>query len=336
MKYKFSALVLVGVLVFVIVIAFLFSQSKRQVNTPLNAAPGSTVVKKVALQNDFTGAKVVPSDLLQGCFGQDCIPSINSPKFESAKQAFWLKDEDTVFAIDYKGVRRAYPQRILNWHEIVNDTITGDPIAITFCPLCGSAVAFERKVNGVITELGVSGKLHDSNLAMYDRFEGNLWQQITGEGIVGPAARRNEKLKKIKIATTTWGKWEKEYPATELLSRDTGYSRDYDQYPYGTYEQDDQIYFGVQNLNRKLQIKTIVYGIEVNNAAKAYPASVFDKNLKIDDTVGETPIRLEKTPGGEIRVTDLQTNKQITPIRLFWFAWAAFHPNTELYTSTGK
>ncbi|MBI2621227.1 MAG: DUF3179 domain-containing protein [Candidatus Levybacteria bacterium] len=296
------------------------------------AEPGSTVVNKVSFQTDFSGAKIKPEDLLQGCFGgKDCIPSIDNPKFESANEAGWLNDNDIVFAIDYEGVQRAYPQRIMNWHEIVNDTLLNKPVAVTFCPLCGSAVAFERKVNRVITEFGVSGKLHNSDLVMYDRYEGNLWQQITGEAIVGPGARRNEKLKQIPIVTTTWGEWYKEHPDTLVLSRDTGFSRNYDQYPYGTYEQDDEIYFGVKDLNRQLQIKTVVYGVELDGLSKAYPESVFDKKKIIEDTVGNTSIRLERTDSGQIKATNLQTQEEVIPIRLFWFAWAAFHPDTELY-----
>jgi len=213
----------------------------------------------------------------------------------------------------------------------VNDTIGGTPVAITFCPLCGSALAFERTVDEVITEFGVSGKLHNSDLVMYDRYEGNLWQQITGEAIVGPGARRDEKLKQIPIVTTKWGEWKKEQPDTEVLSRDTGHSRDYDAYPYGTYEQDDELYFGVKNLDKKLQIKTVVYGIEVNSASKAYPENVFDQQPVITDAVGGTPVQLEKTGEGKIVVTNLQTQEEIIPIRLFWFAWAAFHPDTEVY-----
>jgi len=312
-------------------------ESRFKINDQLNpqnkkANSGETVVRKVSLQNDFNGAKVKKEDLLQGCFGgKDCIPSIDKPKFESAKQASWLRDEDIVFAIDYKDVQKAYPQTILNWHEIVNDEISGNPIAVTFCPLCGSALAFERKVNGVITEFGVSGKLHNSDLVMYDRYEGNLWQQITGEGIVGPAPRRNEILKQVPIITTTWGKWKKEHPNTQVLSRDTGHTRNYDQYPYGTYEQDDQLFFGVKGLDKSLQIKTVVYGVEINRSSKAYPESVFDEKKIIEDTVGNVAIRLEKTKAGQIKVTNLQTNEEIIPIRLFWFAWASFHPETKLY-----
>ncbi|MBI2028213.1 MAG: DUF3179 domain-containing protein [Candidatus Levybacteria bacterium] len=333
---KFIILI-IGIIVLIIWVLINMPKIWTQIDqsrggTPVQkASPGEIVVRKVSLQNDFTGAKVKQEDLLQGCFGQDCIPSIDSPKFESAQDASWLRGEDRVFAIDYKETQRAYPQRILNWHEIVNDTITGDPIVITFCPLCGSALAFERKVDGVITELGVSGKLHNSDLVMYDRYEGNLWQQVTGEGIVGPAARRNEILKQVPIITVPWGQWKKEHPGTQVLSRDTGHSRNYDQYPYGTYEQDDEIYFGVKDLNRQLQIKTVVYGVEINGSSKAYPESVFDKRKVVEDTVGNTAIRLERTDSGQIKVTNLQTQEEIIPIRLFWFAWAAFHPDTELF-----
>ncbi|MBI4004685.1 DUF3179 domain-containing protein [Candidatus Roizmanbacteria bacterium] len=293
---------------------------------------GETVVRDVALQKDFTRAKVKPENLVQGCFGgKDCIPSIDNPTFESAKQSNWLQENDVIFGVDYKGIQRAYPQRILNWHEIVNDMIASDPIVVTFCPLCGSALAFERNVNGIITEFGVSGKLHNSDLVMYDRYEGNLWQQITGEGIVGPAARRNERLKQIPITTTTWETWKKQHPTTEVLSRDTGHVRNYDQYPYGTYEQDDELYFGIKNLNKQMQVKTVVYGIEVNGSSKAYPENIIEKKKTIEDTVGITPIRLERTDAGQVKVTNLQTQKEIIPIRLFWFAWAAFHPETELY-----
>ena len=151
------------------------------------------------LQTDFSGAKVKEKEVFQGCPRKDCIPSINYPKFTLGKSVAWLSDSDIVFGISYMGIQRAYPQKILNWHEIVNDKVGDKYLAITFCPLCGSAVAFERIVDGMVTELGVSGKLHNSDLILYDRFEGNLWQQITGEAIVGPAARRNERLKYFPV-----------------------------------------------------------------------------------------------------------------------------------------
>jgi len=220
----------------------------------------------------------------------------------------------------------------MNWHEIVNDEINGTPVAVTFCPLCGSALAFERIVDGVITEFGVSGKLHNSDLVMYDRYEGNLWQQITGEAIVGPAARRDEKLKQVPIITTTWKEWKEEHPETEVLSLDTGFTRDYSNYPYGTYEENEELLFGVKGLDKSLHIKAVVYGLEINGKSKAYPETVFEETSVITDTIGDIPIRLERDDSGEVTVTNLETGEEIIPIRLFWFAWAAFHPDTELFT----
>jgi len=290
------------------------------------------IVRQVRLADDFTGAKVERSDLLQGCPVMDCIPSIEDPVFESAEAADrWLNHDDRIFAVYYQGIARAYPQRILNWHEIVNDWFEDVPVAVTFCPLCGSAVAFERRVDGIVTEFGVSGLLHNSDLVMYDRYEGSLWQQITGEAIVGKAARRDERLQQVPIITVNWQQWKEEHPDTAVLSRDTGFSRDYGRYPYGTYEEDDQLLFGVPGLDTSLQIKTVVYGIEVGDHSKAYPESAFDQSPVIEDTVGTTPVYLEREADGTITVTNLQNGESIIPIRLFWFAWAAFHPDTEVY-----
>lgn len=296
------------------------------------AQAGETVVRDIALQNDFDGAKIAERELLQGCAGQDCIPSIDEPVFETAEQAgAWLDPEDRVFTIEYKGEFRAYPQRILNWHEIVNDTIAGDPIAITFCPLCGSAVAYEREVNGVITEFGVSGKLHNSDLVMYDRYEGNLWQQITGEAIVGPAARRDEYLAPVNIFTTTWAEWVAEHPETLVLSRETGFIRDYSAYPYGTYEEDDRLLFGVEGTDTTLQIKTVVYGVEAGGESKAYTEEALRRDGTIEDKLGGVPLLIEYTDADELYVTELLEGEDIPHVRLFWFAWAAFHPDTQLY-----
>lgn len=291
-----------------------------------------TIINNVKLQNNFNGAKVAKKDLVQGCFAKDCIPSIDKPNFENVTQAdSWLNPDDRVFAINFKGKARAYPQRIMNWHEIVNDEIENTPIAITFCPLCGSALAFERSVNGITTEFGVSGKLHNSDLVMYDRYEGNLWQQVTGEAIVGPAALRNEKLVQIPITTATWSKWKQKHPDTQVLSRDTGFTRNYNQYPYGTYEKDDELLFGVKGLDKSLQIKTPVYGIEIDKHFKAYPESIFKTQTQTTDRLGDVTITIKKQESGEIIVTRNDTGENIVPIRLFWFAWAAFHPDTEIY-----
>ena len=242
---------------------------------------------QVRLSTDIRGAKVDLAAVQQGCAFQDCIPAITNPQFDSAAAASkWLYTSDVVFGISYRGVKRAYPQRILNWHEIVNDTIAGGPVLVTFCPLCGSALAFHRMMDGHAVAFGVSGLLYNSDLIMYDRRTGSLWQQFTGQAIVGSAVQRNEQFKELPITTTTWRTWKHAHPTTEVLSRRTGYDRDYDQYPYGSYEQDNELYFGIQHSDRRLPLKTVVYGIEVAGAAKAYTVDVLLRHRSLEDVVG--------------------------------------------------
>ncbi len=288
--------------------------------------------KQVQLTRDYSGAKVDRRDLIMGCRGKDCIPSIEQPDFESVADAdLWLEPTDVIFGVDIDGVQRAYPQNIMNWHEIVNDEINGVPVAITFCPLCGSAVGFERTVNGKEAEFGVSGFLHENDLIMYDRNEGNLWQQITGEGIVGQAAKRNEVLTQIPVITSTWMAWKSEFPETEVLSRNTGYSRDYDHYPYGTYESDDRILFGNKEADTALHPKAVVYGVELGGESRAYPEEILIEMHTITDTLGDTEIIVSRAASGAVTVRLTDGKPGPVPIRLFWFGWAAFHPNTSIY-----
>ena len=293
------------------------------------------VVNKVKLSTDFTNAKVKKEDLIKGCFGgKDCIPSLDSPKFETFSQAdMWMNYSDTIFVLSLGGETKVYPQKILNWHEIVNDTINNEPIAVTFCPLCGSAIAFKRTVNGVVTQFGVSGFLHNSDLVMYDRYEGSLWQQISGEAIVGPAVNRNEKLTPVLMQITTWGDFKqgKENKDIKVLSIKTGFNRDYNQYPYGTYESDGELYFGVDNLNTKLPLKEVVYGVEVEGVHKAYPLKRILELRKVKDTLNNVPLLIEAQKDNTIKVKRLDTNKEIVPLRLFWFAWASFYPDTLIF-----
>lgn len=276
--------------------------------------------------------KIDPSKIEKGCFaGKDCIPSIDNPIFENTSDGEkWLDDEDVIFGIEYKDEKRAYPQKILNYHEIVNDTIAGDSIAITFCPLCGSAIAYERIVGGEVTEFGVSGKLHNSDLIMYDRNNENYWGQITGEAIVGEAAKRGEVLKKVLLSIVSWKEWKENNPNSQILSKNTGYERDYDLYPYDTYEENGDIYFSVQSSDSRLHPKEVVYGFQINEDIKAYTEEVLKNEKIISDEIGGKKFIINYLENGEVVMKDEGGNEH-TSIRNFWFAWVAFYPDTELY-----
>ncbi len=262
---------------------------------------------------------------------RDGIPSIDNPKFVTLVEADqWIEDNELVLGITYKGVKRVYPLQIMVWHEIVNETIAGDSLLITYCPLCGSGIAFERVINGEAVEFGTSGKLYNSNLVMYDRKTETYWSQIDGRAIFGELT--GMKLKMVRIDTVTWKEWKTAHPDSEVLSQDTGFSRQYGRDPYGGYYEDDFILFPVENEDDRIHPKTVVFGVEIDGAFTAYKEDDLKEFKVIDDTVGGVKIRIEREDAGTIMVTNLDTGAEIIAERRFWFAWYAFHPETGLYS----
>lgn len=285
---------------------------------------------EIKLTKDGTKYLVHPSKIRSGGPPKDGIPSIDSPRFVSVREADgWIEDNELVLAINYKGVKRVYPLQILVWHEIVNETIAGDPILITYCPLCGSGIAFERMINGTAVEFGTSGKLYNSNLVMYDRKTDTYWTQIDGRAITGELT--GMKLKAVSIDTVVWRDWKKEHPDSEVLSNETGFSRSYGRDPYGSYYEDSFLMFPVENEDKRVHPKTVIFGIEVNGAYKAYREDDLLKNPVIEDTVNGVKIRVTRSRDGTVRIMNLETDEEIVKERDFWFAWYAFHPETSLY-----
>ena len=280
---------------------------------------------------------VDPSKLVGGGPPKDGIPSIDNPKFDSAQAAWdWLKSDDTVFGIVVKGEARAYPQRVIVWHEIVNETIAGEPILITYCPLCQTALAFERKIDGNEVEFGVSGKLYNSNLVMYNRTNDkisteSLWTQAGGEAIVGDFT--GKKLKKITLDTVKWKDWVAKHPNTKVLSQDTGYARDYDNDPYGDYYTSAGVIAPLENEDDRLFEKAIVFGIGVGDKTKAYPEEELKKTPKFTDEFAGKTLEITRNSDGSVRVKNITDGEEVVPEIGFWFSWAAFHPDTELYSA---
>ena len=268
-----------------------------------------------------------------GCFsGKDCIPSIDNPKFITASQASYLLEDEFVIGLFRNEEARAYPLSVLNWHEIVNDKVGDEYIAVSFCPLCYTGNAFIREVDGSPSEFGVSGYLINSNLVMYDRNTDSLWEQLTGKAIVGPQI--GKKLKKITVSTVPWADWKEQHPDTVVLSTDTGFSRNYTEFPYGDYNTSRDIFFSVENRDDRLFEKELTYGIVVNDNAKAYSKAALDEQYpeggEFDDTVGGHPVKVSWM-NGTFTAEDYETGEEIVAEINFWFAWAAFYPGTEVW-----
>lgn len=270
---------------------------------------------------------VDPNDLLSGGPPKDGIPSIDNPKFTSVDEAKWIPETAEVFLLEGIEEIKIYPQPILVWHEIVNDLIDQTPVAVTYCPLCGSSVAYIRIVNDKTTTFGTTGKLYNSNLVMYDRLTDTYWTQIRGEAIIGELA--GDKLEKIPLQTMTWKTARERFPQAKVLSRETGHNRDYTRDPYSSYYDSDSLFFPVENSDSRLHSKTIIIGLSVNEEDKAYPEFLLKEQKIITDTLGGNKLTITYDDGF-IKIIDEEENS-LAWERDFWFAWAAFHPKTKIY-----
>jgi hypothetical protein len=277
--------------------------------------------------DESTKKTVELANLQQGCPARDCIPSIDTPKYLSAEEAE-LSDDDIVVTLSYEGEYRAYPTRILDHHEIVNDTIAGTPLAITWCPLCGSAVGLHRQVGDEVTEFGVSGVLYNSDLVLYDRATETLWDQIEAKGIVGPMT--GEQLRFIPVSMTQWGRWRQAHPDTLVLSEDTGFEEDYSVDHYAEYRDSTRLFMPVSNSDDRIHPKTVVYGFELESGSIAFDAALLGDELSYSHETGGETWELLASDDGVVTLRGPDQESVYAPIRLFWFAWYTFHPQTEL------
>ena len=313
---KTRILALVGILLGVLVYKFAFS-----------AGPSNGF--------DLSNATLPRDEILHGGPPRDGIPALSNPKLIAAVEAEYLEPTDRGVGVTLKDQSRAYPIAILNWHEIVNDEIGGQRFAVTYCPLCGTAVAFDATIDGRPTDFGVSGLLYNSDVLLYDRDTESLWSQILSESVSGK--RVGQKLTPIPISHTTWRDWLERHPDTMVLSDDTGHSRDYQRDPYAGYEESRHTYFAVNNeAPDSYHPKEIVAGLEVDGVYKAYPFIELDKQGKnqFSDNVNGTQFNFAwDTENRSITITDTG-GREVASIQGFWFAWFAFHPDTEIFKAT--
>ncbi|HHH36978.1 MAG TPA: DUF3179 domain-containing protein [Gammaproteobacteria bacterium] len=283
---------------------------------------------------DLTGALVPVEEILAGGPPRDGIPAIDRPRFERADAAR-LDDGDRVLGLRRNGVAKAYPVAILNWHEIVNDRLGDEPVVITFCPLCGSGVAFSARALGTVHHFGVSGLLYNSDVLLYDRETGSLWSQLLGQAVTGPL--RGTPLQMLPLTHTTWGHWRHDHPDSLVLSRDTGYARDYDRDPYAGYVDSAGVFFPVRHRDPRFHPKARVLGLVLDGRAKAWPFSELSRarGKTIEDRLGGRRLRIRFDAGSETAVIEDEAGRPLPGTVLFWFAWYAFHPDTAVYRHPG-
>ncbi len=286
------------------------------------------------LSNDFdlSTSSLPREQILRGGPPRDGIPALSDPRLIPAKDAAYLKPTDRIVGISLKGQARAYPIAILNWHEIVNDSIDGLRFAVTYCPLCGTAITFDATIDGSPTDFGVSGLLYNNDVLLYDRETESLWSQVLGEAISGERVGR--KLTPLPTRHTTWRDWRERHPDTLVLSDDTGHFRDYQRNPYAGYEESRHTYFALtRTAPDYYHPKEVVVGLGINGVYKAYPFIELDKQGKsrFSDSVNGSRFDFAwDSVNRSVTITD-SSGQPVAGIQGFWFAWFAFHPDTEVY-----
>jgi hypothetical protein len=241
-------------------------------------------------KTDFSKHGVPLSEISSGGPPRDGIPPLDHPQFVKPEEAAkWIKGREPVIALDLDGSHRAYPLQILIWHEIVNDQVARVPVTVTFCPLCDTAIVFDRRVDGRILDFGTSGNLRKSDLVMWDRQTESWWQQATGTAIVG--ALTGTVLSVFPAAIVSFSTFSQAYPDGSVLSRETGFDRTYGENPYPGYDDAKTPPFLFKGpTDGRLPPKEKVVAVSVGGDDVAYPYSVLQKRGVVQDTVGGTPI----------------------------------------------
>ncbi len=292
------------------------------------------------------------ANIVSGGVPKDGIPAIDEPQFADTPPS-GLEPGDPVFGVVRDGDAKAYPQYILVHHEIVNDAIAGHPVAVTYCPLTGTAQGFER---GPV-EFGVSGRLVNSNLTMYDRGTDSWWPQILATAIKGPLT--GESLREFRVVWTTWKRWARAYPETAVLTEETGFSRRYGVDPYGQYNETRGYYSSPRTLFEPLQgdsrahPKAVVVGTRTETGALAFDKAALLSQRVLTGHIGETPhvavadtdlatgyvyanpesatveaLADGYTLDGTTYDADALPLDRSLAFDAMWFAWAGFYPES--------
>ncbi len=342
---------------------------------------------------DFDRASVPLSDFVSGGPPKDGIPSIDDPRFETLRVADrWLEATDPILVVESDGTVKAYPLAILVWHEIVNDEVGGLPVVVTFCPLCNTALVFERQIDGRLLDFGTTGRLRLSDLVMYDRQTESWWQQALGEAIVGELT--GTRLSPVVANTLGWADVRRLYPDVQVLSRDTGHpsyrdSGRYGRNPYVRYDSRDRPYglfkgktsydlpalervaaidsgrgwaapfsdltregvahgeigglefvvFWSPGASSALDASRIAAGKDVGQSA-AFDRRLDGRSLTFESVEGENGRYRDRETDSEWDLTGRAIGGPLEGRRLvpvphsnpFWFAWAAFRPDTEIWS----
>ena len=357
MKKSKKSIIIIFLIIIIIAILFFINQNNEK------QIEDTEIIKYNENQVILGKPRIIPD------VPKDAIPPLDFPEYVNADEVDFLDGSDIVIGIEINGDARAYPIRILNWHEIVNDNIGGQDVVVTYCPLCKSSILFSRVLDGRLLSFGNTGSLYESTLLMYDRETESLWCQVGGRAIEGEL--KGKRLEMLPSTTTRWKDWRNLYPNTLVLSPDTGYRRNYESNPYSTYDRvkDSLPPFPISLVDKRLSPKELILGVVFDDAKKAYPINQLGWKV-INDEVGDENIVVFTRPkltsvffaelNGDIlefelvdqTIVDKNTKSEwnflgqaikgslegkrlrSAPIvYAFWFGWVVEYPDTKLFSN---
>ncbi len=261
----------------------------------VRSSPRNVTTSGLGLHRDRSTPDGVPEPLVEfdevrsGGPPPDGIPPVDEPRFLRVEDVDFLADNEPVLALEIEGDARAYPVQIMTWHEIVNDTVGGVPVTVSYCPLCNSAVAYDRRLGDQVLDFGTSGLLYHSALVMYDRQTETLWSHFTGQGIIGELT--GEDLEVFPLATVSWATFREANPVGVVLSRDTGFDRDYGRNPYPGYDDVDGVPFLFEGeVDGRYTALTRIVGVESGEDAVGIPLGDLRRQGVITGEVGGEPL----------------------------------------------
>ena len=293
-------------------------------------------------KTDFTRRSVPFDEFLSGGPSKDGIPPIDAPRFVPVAETTFLEPREPVIELAIRGETRAYPIQILIWHEIVNDELGGVPVAVTFCPLCNTAIAFDRRVDGRTLDFGTTGKLRHSDLVMYDRQTESWWQQFGGEALVGRYT--GTRLERLPARIVAWADFARAHPDARVLTRETGFDRSYGRNPYEGYDDVDSPPIVAVPDDDRLPPKERVVYVERGEDSIAVPYAVLARRRTVRVELGGSTLvfrwrsgvasaldAAEIASGRDVGAADVTENgKRVAFSEPFWFAIAAFDPDVRI------
>lgn len=280
----------------------------------------------------------IPVGEIHELLPRDAIPALTDPKLEDARYVSWLRPDDRVIEVTVGEEAVALPLRVMEWHEVANIVVGGEPIAATYCPLCDSVTVFSRRVqrrtkDGTIKdevlEFGVSGALYNSNVLLYDRTEKALWSQLSMQAVSGP--RAGYKLKHRPVRVVTFEQFKSKHFSGKVVSKDTGHDRDYSGVGFEEYMQSPELAVPVAGVGDAMPPKTLGVGILSGDESWFIPVSQIEGYLVLQTRAGEVTLRSSR---GGVIVLDAPEGTRTA--QTFYFSWSAFYPQTRVLTGQGR